>query len=164
MTVIYNLKLTMTERSGRTVLSKAVCSVHIGYFRALRNRMLSSLQYSRKKVNEERFTPVNMIYTQKFIDYLHSKDPRNLKFCDEAGLKLPHHGARYYEHAPVGQRCIELAHYHETSNVTLNLLVGLDGVLYAIRDFKIGRLCVMTTVKSCKRSGMSVSTHINQPS
>ena len=102
--------------------------------RALRNRMLSGLQYSRKKVNKvaiERFTPVNMIYTQMFIDYLHSMDPRKLKFFDEAGLKLPHHGARYYGHAPVGQRRIELARYHETPNVTLNLLAGLDGVLYA---------------------------------
>jgi transposase len=51
--------------------------------RALKQRMPSGLQYSRKKVNKvaiERFTPVNMVYTQMFINYLHSKDPRKLKF------------------------------------------------------------------------------------
>ena len=102
--------------------------------RALTQRMPSGLQYSRKKVNKvaiERFTSVNMIYTQMFINYLHSKDPRKLKFFDEAGLKLPKHGTRYYGHAPVGQRCIELAHYHQTPNITLNLLAGLEGVVYA---------------------------------
>jgi transposase len=102
--------------------------------RALKQRMPSGLQYSRKKVNKvaiERFTPVNMVYTQMFINYLHSKDPRKLKFFDEAGLKLPHHGTRYYRHAPVGERCIELARYHQTPNITLNLLAGLEGVVYA---------------------------------
>ena len=45
--------------------------------RALTQRMPSGLQYSRKKVNKvaiKRFTAVNMIYTQMFINYLHSKD------------------------------------------------------------------------------------------
>ena len=54
-----------------------------------------------------------------------------MKFFDEAGLKLPKHGTRYYGHAPVGQRCIELARYHQIPNITLNLLAGLEGVVYA---------------------------------
>lgn len=102
--------------------------------KALKYRMPSGLKYSRKKVNKvatERFTPVNMIYTQLFIDYLHSKDPHKLKFFDEAGLKMPHHGSRYYGHAPVGQRCIEMARYKQSPNITLNLLAGLEGVVYA---------------------------------
>ena len=31
----------------------------------------------------ERFTEENMAYTQMFIDYLHAKDPFNLKFFNE---------------------------------------------------------------------------------
>ncbi|CAB4017230.1 Ankyrin repeat domain-containing 34B [Paramuricea clavata] len=55
----------------------------------------------------------------------------DLKFFDEAGLKLPHHGTRYYGHAPEDERCIELARYHQTPNITLNLLAGLEGVVCA---------------------------------
>lgn len=118
------------ERYGQKPNGTSISAIS----KALKNRMLSGLEYSRKKINivaMERFTPVNMIYTQIFINYLHSKDPNNLKFFDEAGLKMPHHGTRYYGHAPVGQRCIELARYHESPNITLNLLAGLDGVAYA---------------------------------
>ena len=65
-----------------------------------------------------------------FIDYLHAKDPFKLKFFDECGLKLPFHGKRLYGHAPVGERCIELLRYHDSPNITVNLLAGLNGVEY----------------------------------
>ena len=95
--------------------------------------MLSGLKYSRKKFNtlaQERFSVENMAYTQMFIDYLHAKDPFKLKFFDECGLKLPFHGKRLYGHAPVGERCIELLRYHDSPNITVNLLAGLNGVEY----------------------------------
>jgi hypothetical protein len=38
------------------------------------------------QVAKERFTPVNIIYTQ-FIDFLRSKDPYKIKFFDESGVK-----------------------------------------------------------------------------
>ena len=101
--------------------------------RALKERMLSGKQYSRKKVStiaEERFTVNNVAYTQMFIDYLHSKDPFKLKFFDQCGLKTPSHGKRVYGHSPVGERCVELQRYHQSPNITVNLLAGLNGVEY----------------------------------
>ena len=95
--------------------------------------MLSGLKSSRKKIStvpQERFTVENMAYTQMFIDYLNAKDPYKLKFFDECGLKLPYRGKRLYAHAPVGERCIELLRYHDSPNVTVNLLAGLNGVEY----------------------------------
>lgn len=61
-----------------------------GIARALSSHMLSGLKYSWKKVSRvanERFTVENMAYTQLFIDYLHMKNPFQLKFFDECGLK-----------------------------------------------------------------------------
>jgi len=95
--------------------------------------MLSGLKYSRKKIStlaQERFSVEFMAYTQMLIDYLHEKDPFKLKFFDECGLKLPFHGKRLYGHAPVGERCIELLRYHDSPNITVNLLAGLNGVEY----------------------------------
>ena len=96
-------------------------------------RLPSGLQYSRKKITKlayECFTPENIIYTQLFIDYLNSKDPRKLKFFDEAGIKLPDVGARNYGHSPVGTRCVEVVRKCESPNTTLNLLVSLNGPEY----------------------------------
>ena len=42
----------------------------------------------------------NMLYTQLFINYLSSKDPRKIKFFDESGVKTPDVGTRLYGHAP----------------------------------------------------------------
>ena len=59
--------------------------------RAIKEKMLSGNKYSRKKITtiaKERFTPLNMIYTQLFIDYLNSKDPYKVKFLStNQGLK-----------------------------------------------------------------------------
>ena len=35
-----------------------------------------------------------------------------------------------YGHAPVGERCIELLRYHDSPNITVNLLAGLHEVEY----------------------------------
>lgn len=54
---------------------KPICTSISAISGALKNRMPSGLEYSRKKVNKvaiERFIPVNMIYTQLFINDLHS--------------------------------------------------------------------------------------------
>ena len=102
--------------------------------RAIHRHMISGKEYTKKKVNTvaiERFSYTNMVYTQMFINYLHSKDPFKLKFFDEAGLKIPTDSTRCYGHAPKGQRCVEIRRYHETPNITVNVLAGLQGVEYA---------------------------------
>ena len=71
-----------------------------------------------------------MIYTQLFINYLSTKDPRKIKFFDEAGVKTPDIGTRLYGNAPSGERCVEIAKKTESPNFTLNLLISLNGPEY----------------------------------
>ena len=71
-----------------------------------------------------------MFYTQLFINYLAAKDPRQIKFFDEAGVKLPDVGTRLYGHSSVGTRCVEVARKAESPNTTLNMLVSLNGPEY----------------------------------
>jgi hypothetical protein len=101
--------------------------------RAIKTKLLSGQCYSRKRVTNiasERFTRENMLYTQLFINYLSLKDPRKIKFFDESGVKTPDVGTRRYGHAPVGKRCVEVNRKSESPNLTLNLLVSLNGVEY----------------------------------
>ncbi|XP_028395745.1 uncharacterized protein LOC114519771 [Dendronephthya gigantea] len=101
--------------------------------RAIKRKLLSGHSYSRKRITHvarERFTPENMLYTQLFVNYLSSKDPKKIKFFDESGVKTPDIGTRRYGHAPLGQRCVEVIRKMESPNITLNLLVSLDGPMY----------------------------------
>ena len=70
------------------------------------------------------------IYTQLFINYLAAKDPRRIKFFDEAGVKLPDIGTRLYGHSSAGTRCVEVVKKAELPNTTPNMLVSLDGPEY----------------------------------
>ena len=82
--------------------------------REIHRHMISGKEYTRKKVNTvaiERFSYTNMVYTQMFINYLHSKELFKLKFFDKAGLKIPTDSTRCYGHAPKGQRCVEIRRY-----------------------------------------------------
>jgi hypothetical protein len=96
--------------------------------RAIKSKLLSGKRYTRKRITHvarERFTDENMIYTQLFINYLSSKDPRRIKFFDEAGMKTPDVGTRMYGSAPIGERCVEIVRKRETPNFTLNLLISV---------------------------------------
>jgi transposase len=101
--------------------------------RAIKQRLPSGEQYSRKKITKiarERFTQQNLFYIQLFINYLSSKDPRRLKFFDEAGVKLPDVGTRMYGHSAKGTRCVEVVRKLESPKTTLNMLVSLNGPEY----------------------------------
>ena len=57
--------------------------------RAIKTRMPSSKQYSRKKltlITRERFHEDNILYTQLFIDYLSAKNPSRITFLMKVGL------------------------------------------------------------------------------
>ena len=82
------------------------------------------------KCASERFTPENIVYTQLYIDYLKDKDPSSVKFFDESGFELPDAGHRHFGFSPVGEDCVEARRYLSTANLTLNFLVGYDGVKY----------------------------------
>ena len=103
------------------------------FSRNIRKKLPSGRNYSRKRLGKcasERFTPENIVYTQFYIDYLKDKDPSSVKFFDESGFQLPDAGHRNFGYSPVGEDCIEARRYLSTENLTLNFLVGYDGVKY----------------------------------
>ena len=55
-----------------------------------------------------------------------------IKSFDEAGFKLPDVSKPYYGHAPKGLPCIETGRHLDTSSVTLQLPIGLDGIVLII--------------------------------
>lgn len=94
---------------------------------------LSEEKWTYKKMvrpSKERFTVPNLMYTQAYIDVLHQADPYKLKFFDESGFKLPDVGNPVYGHAPISEKAVEIQNRCQTKNMTLNLVVGLNG-LYA---------------------------------
>ncbi|XP_070570330.1 uncharacterized protein [Ptychodera flava] len=91
-------------------------------------------EWTRKKITRvatERLTEDNLMYTQAFMDLLHEVEPHRLKFMDESGFKTPNVGNPKYGTSPRGDRCVEVIRYHQRSNSTLNLLVGLNGVVHS---------------------------------
>ena len=120
--------------------------------RNIRNKLPSGRNYSRKRLGKcasERFTPENIVYTQLYIDYLKDKDPSSVKFFDESGFQLPDAGHRNFGFSPVGEDCVEARRYLSTANLTLNFLVGYDGVKYgniiegASNSVQFLRFCIL---------------------
>lgn len=71
------------------------------------------------------------MYTQLYIDHLKDKDPSSVtEFFDEWGFQLPDAGHRNFGFSPVGEDWVEVRRYLSTANLTLNVLVGYDGVKY----------------------------------
>ena len=59
------------------------------------------LKYSRKKISsfaQERFSVENMAYTQRFIDYLHAKNPYNLQWLTTVTSKPNSHSKLQIAH------------------------------------------------------------------
>ena len=59
---------------------------------------------------------------------------RNLKFFDEAGMKIPDVGTHTYGHSAKGSRCVEVGRKLESPNTTLSMLVSLSGPEYYNRE------------------------------
>ena len=100
-------------------------------YRALQNQL--PREYTHKKCktsNESRFSPENLRYTQAFMDELFTRNPHRLKFFDEAGFAVSSTHPNY-GWSPIGMRAIEIRRYHDTPNVSLNLMIGTSGVVYA---------------------------------
>ena len=79
----------------------------------------------------EKFTKQNIEYCQAFLDYISIVDPRELKFFDESGLKLPDVANPNYGHSRIGTPGVEIFRNMQTPNITLNLLCEADGLMYA---------------------------------
>lgn len=90
------------------------------------------LNMTFKKVSRpkaERFTAANLRYTQAFIDHIQTLDANKILFMDESGYVVTV-ANRTRGHSEVGTRCVEVERYHPNPNVTLNLIVGLNGRMY----------------------------------
>lgn len=102
--------------------------------RAVQTRLDNGIKWTWKRLSrakQDKFTPENIDYCQDFLNYLSSVDPYKIKCFDEAGFRLPDCGRPNYGHSPVNTTCVEVGRYLNSPNVTLNLLMGLQGVLYA---------------------------------
>lgn len=91
-------------------------------------------QWSRKRMVRpaaEKFTPANIAYCQAYLDYISTIDPFRLKFFDETGLKLPNVANPSYGHSLIGTRCVEIFRNVQSPNITLNVLCGLEDIMYA---------------------------------
>ena len=90
--------------------------------------------FTRKRLTKpssEKFTPQNLLYCQQFIDTVSSLPPEKLKFFDEAGVHCGI-GNPVYGHSLKGTPAIEVIRGNlKGANITLSLLCGLEGVLYA---------------------------------
>ena len=100
--------------------------------RAVRNDMHTEQKWTFKRLKGppiDRFTDHNMRYTQAYLDYIYQQDPAKMLFFDESGFK--HTDAnRRYGHSEIGTPCVEINRMKDRANLTLNLLVGIDGVKY----------------------------------
>ena len=101
--------------------------------RAIRSQLTPG-EFTRKRlsnVHQQRFSEANMQYSQAYIDELFARNPHRIKFFDESGFKMPDSCNPKYGYAPKGVRCCEVSRYHQTPNVTLNLLISTSGIEYA---------------------------------
>ncbi len=101
--------------------------------RAVRNYMDDGKWSWKRMIRPaaEKFTQQNIEYCQAFLDYISTVDPYRLKFFDESGIKLPDVANPNYGHSRVGTPCVEIFRNMQTPNITLNLLCGADGIMYA---------------------------------
>ena len=100
---------------------------------AIRNKLPEG-PFTRKRLTKasvEKFTPANTLYCQQFLNTLSALPPEKLKFCDEAGVHTGT-GNPVYGNSLRGEAAVEVISGNKKgANVTLNLLCGLEGVLYA---------------------------------
>ncbi|MEW8546203.1 MAG: IS630 family transposase [Candidatus Thiodiazotropha sp.] len=98
------------------------------------SNVLKKLNMTRKimvRPAKERFTDNNLRYMQAFIDTLNRLDASKIKFFDESGFSVPDVFNPRYGRSQAGERAIEIRPYAKRPNVTLNLLISLNGVAYA---------------------------------
>ena len=79
------------------------------------------------QTGNNKFTEENINYCQDFLDFMSQVEPYRLKFFDECGVALLDCN-KHYGHSVVNTPCVEVGKYPHSRNITLNLLVGLEGI------------------------------------
>ena len=77
-----------------------------------------------------RFDDENVRYSNVFLRVIRNKNYRSLKFFDESSFAVPDVCNPRYGHARKGERAIEVNRLTRSRSVTLNLMIGADGVSY----------------------------------
>lgn len=100
--------------------------------RAVRTRLSTGIMTWKRMIrpSAEKFTPENIEYCQMYINFMNTLDPHRIKFFDETGVKVDCANP-YYGHSVKGTHCIEVMRNAQTRNVTVNVLCGTSGVMYA---------------------------------
>ena len=97
----------------------------------LRNKLTEN--WTRKRLtrhSSDKFRPENIAYAQGYLDYMSTVDPFRVKFYDECGFAFPDTTSGKYGHSPEGEPCVEIGRNIYHPNVSLMLLIGLEGLLY----------------------------------
>ncbi|XP_078382244.1 uncharacterized protein LOC144664917 [Oculina patagonica] len=137
------IRFLKTDRASMTIgeLHKHIsehCDIPGGTSNSAIQRELRNMtdgKWTWKKLTRpvaEKFTPENLNYCHwDYVNYISTVDPYKLKFFDESGIKLPDVGRPNYGHSLCGTPAVEIVRYANSPNVTLNLMCGLDGIVYA---------------------------------
>ena len=100
--------------------------------RAIRKRMscgpMTWKRTSNRSINK--FSPENVNYCQDFPDYMSTVIPCKINCFDEDDFKMPNVANPNYGHSAVGEPCIEVKRYMDAPNRTLQVLAGMEGILY----------------------------------
>ncbi len=114
------------------------CDLPVGTSKPALNRaVLNYMQQGSRswkrivRPSAEKFTPENIQYCEDFLNYISTVDPHQLKHFDEARIKLPDIANPNYGHLLVGTPCVEIMRNAQSPNITLNLLCGTNGIMYA---------------------------------
>lgn len=121
---LQTIKEKLEENANVTVSCSTIC-------RTIRSRL--HRPWTRKIMHKpagERFTYDNLRYTETFLQLIVAADPVRLRFFDESGFNTRDCRSRY-GHSEKGTRCVEVERYAKSTNLTLNLMIGMDGVKYA---------------------------------
>jgi transposase len=78
---------------------------------------------------KNKFYEANVNYSQDYLNFISQIDPYRLKFFDEMGVSLYDSNKRY-GHSLKNTPCVEVGRFTNSPNMTVNLLAGLDGVMY----------------------------------
>ena len=138
--MIYFLKKEKPSKTYRSIKEDldAYCTLDGGTSVAaigniVRNKIPEG-PFTRKRMakpSSEKFTRQNLVYCQQLIDTVSSLPREKIKFFDEAGIHCGI-GNPVYGNSLKGTPAIEITRGNKKgANITLNLLCGLEGVLYA---------------------------------
>ena len=101
--------------------------------RAVRSRLSTGIMTWKKMIrpSAEKFTPENIEYCQMYVNFMNTLDPHRIKFFDETGVNVSDCANPKYGHSIKGTSCVEVMRNARTRNVTVNVLCGTSGVMYA---------------------------------